>query len=198
MFSGIITGLEKAIKITKNKQSVDLKLPIPKGWNLSEGDSINIDGVCSTINHLDKKSFSVYYMPETLAKTTMGNIKTNHHFNLERSLSLNDLLGGHLVSGHIDTTATLLSIKPKQESKVLTFKILPEFTKYIIYKGSISVNGVSLTIVTVDQKSFCVSLIPYTLEHTNLSTLNIGDKVNIEVDLMAKYLEKFITPYFKK
>ncbi len=162
-----------------------------------EGDSVNVDGVCSTINHLGDSSFSVYYMPETLSKTTMGNLNTDHLFNLEHSLSLKSLIGGHLVSGHIDTIATLLSIKPEQESKVLTFKTLPEFTKYIIYKGSIAINGVSLTIVTVNKESFSVSLIPYTLEHTNLGTLNIGDKVNIEVDLMAKYLEKFITPYLK-
>lgn len=197
MFSGIIEGLEKPVKINKDKQTMILTLPIPKGWNLNEGDSINVDGVCSTINHLGNSSFSIYYMPETLSKTTMGNLNTDHFFNLERSLNLNSLVGGHLVLGHADTTAILKSIKSQQDSKVLKFKISSQFTKYIIYKGSITINGVSLTIVLVNKKSFIVSLIPYTLKHTNLGNLRVGDKVNIEVDLMAKYLEKFISPYLK-
>lgn len=197
MFSGIVSALEKSIKIKKNQGNMIVELPIPRGWKLKIGDSINIDGICSTIQSMNKNSFSVFYMPETLSKTTLGRLRDSHEFNLEKSLTLKDILGGHMVSGHIDTTAVVSSIKDEGETKVITFKIGPEFTKYIIYKGSVAVNGVSLTIVSVDKSSFTVSLIPYTLKHTNLGKLKINDKVNIEVDLMAKYIEKIIKGYLK-
>ena len=129
-------------------------------------------------------------MPETLDKSTFGSLDKNHVFNLERSLTLNTLIGGHLVQGHVDTTARVSSIKNEVESKVLKFEIDKKITKYMVYKGSITVNGVSLTIVSVDSSHFTVSLIPYTLSHTNLSSLKVGDSVNIEVDMMAKYVEK--------
>lgn len=191
MFSGIITNLQKAIKISRNHQEMELTLSIPKSWNLTAGESINIDGVCSTVKRLNKKTFTVYYMPETLRKTGLNNLKEGHLFNLERSLTLNTLIGGHLVTGHIDTVAEVKELSAEGEAKIIKFKIKPEFSKYIIYKGSICINGVSLTIVDVIKEYFTVSLIPYTLEQTNLGLLEAGDQVNIEVDLISKYVEKF-------
>ncbi|MBI3485462.1 riboflavin synthase [Candidatus Daviesbacteria bacterium] len=198
MFSGIVEGLEKAKIFKKNAQSLELTLPAPKGWEIKQGESINIDGICSTVKSVSKIDFSVYYMPETIRVTNLKYLKPDHNFNLERSLSLNNLIGGHLVSGHIDTTAKVESIELKEQSKVLKFKIEEKFIRYIIYKGSIAVNGVSLTIVSEAKNYFTVSLIPYTLTHTNLRNLKVGDLVNIEVDLMAKYLEKLLKPWSVK
>lgn len=190
MFSGIIKDIAIASKIEKGKDFLRVTIPVPKNWKIVEGESINIDGICSTVEKISDKTFTVFYMAETLRKTNLSNLNSLHMFNLERSLTLQSLIGGHLVSGHVDTTASLISIKPEGDARVLGFKIASKFTKYIIYKGSICVNGVSLTIVHVTKDSFTVSLIPYTLSHTNLGDLKKGDTVNIELDLIAKYLEK--------
>lgn len=190
MFSGIITATAIATKIEKGKDSLRVSLSIPKKWKLQEGESINIDGICSTVEKIKDGIFSVFYMAETLRKTSLSGLVSSHVFNLERSLTLQSLIGGHLVSGHVDTTASLSSIKLEGEAKLLVFKLPSKFTKYIIYKGSICVNGVSLTVVHVYKNSFTVSLIPYTLSHTNLGELKPKDTVNVELDLIAKYLEK--------
>lgn len=192
MFSGIIEDIVKPKKITKTSDGLRITLPAPREWKLGKGESINIDGVCSTVEKISNGIFTVYYMPETLSKTTLSSVSLSHAFNLERSLRLNSLVGGHLVSGHVDTTGVLTSIKKEEDSRILTIKLNPEFTKYIVYKGSITVNGVSLTVVSVSENSFTVSLIPYTLLHTNLGELKVADKVNIEADLIAKYLEKLV------
>lgn len=192
MFSGIIERIVKPKKIVKTTDGLRIEFPVPRGWKLREGESININGVCSTVEKLQGAKFTVFYMSETLSKTTLSLVSKEHLFNLERSLRLNSLVGGHLVSGHIDTTGVLTLIRNGEDSRTLTIKIDPEFTKYIVYKGSVSVNGVSLTVVLVDKNSFTVSLIPYTLSHTNLGELKVTDKVNIEVDLITKYLEKLV------
>lgn len=190
MFSGIVEHLVKAAKFNKKVDSLRLTLPIPSNWDLKVGESVNVNGVCSTIESIKNNQFTIFYMMETLRRTNLGEVSENSQFNLERSLTLNSLIGGHLVSGHIDTTATVSEITKEGDSRVLQFKIDSKFTKYIIYKGSIAVNGVSLTIVSVSNSNFTLSLIPYTLTHTNLGSLKVGDKVNIELDLIAKYLEK--------
>lgn len=194
MFSGIIENTEKANRIEKNNSSIRVYIPTPRGWDIKLGESINIDGVCTTVEKLTKNEFSAYWMPETLRITNLSLVSENHTFNLERCLTLQTLIGGHLVSGHIDTTAEVADIKDEGESKTLVFKIKPKFTKYIIYKGSVAINGVSLTIVSVNNNSFSVSLIPHTLKNTNLGELKVHDTVNIEVDLIAKYLEKLNKP----
>lgn len=190
MFSGIVEFKQKAKKFTKTKDGLRLSFPIPHGWDLEIGESINIDGVCTTVEKINDKDFTVFYMPETLSKTSLKSLGENHEFNFEKCLTLNSLIGGHLVTGHVDTTVKVLQIIEESESKVITFKLNEKFAKYIIYKGSICINGVSLTIVNADNKSFTVSLIPHTLKITNLGTLKKGDIVNIEVDMLAKYLEK--------
>lgn len=190
MFSGIIKACKKAKEIIDIPEGRRIIMPVPIGWNISEGDSIAIDGVCTTVEGIQNNTFTVYLMPETLAKTTFGSIKTDHKFNLEMPLRLNDLVGGHLVSGHVDTVATVTKIVNETDSRRIHFKIEHEHTKYIIYKGSITVNGVSLTVVDVGKNFFSVSLIPYTLKNTNLGELKEGNIVNIEIDLVAKYLEK--------
>lgn len=192
MFTGIIQTTEKAIDIEKHAQSMEVTFPIPSSWDITEGESINIDGVCSTVKQLNQNSFSVFYMDETLKKTALTHLDKEHTFNLERSLTLQTLISGHLVSGHIDTTGKVSNIEMVGDVKVITFSIGKEFTKYIISKGSIAINGVSLTVIEVTDASFAVSLIPHTLTHTNLGELKTGDLVNIEVDMIGKYIEKML------
>lgn len=190
MFSGIIEAKVRASKIEKIGNSMRLEFMAPKGFKVSLGESISVDGICSTVEKKTGNKFSFYYMSETLRRTTISQLSDSHEFNLEQCLTLQSLIGGHLVSGHIDTVAKLKSITIQDDSKLMKFAIEPKFTKFIVYKGSVAVNGVSLTVVWAGKNSFSVSLIPYTLGHTNLGKLKTGDKVNIELDLIAKYLEK--------
>ena len=190
MFSGIVKALEKPVKILRSKYSLELVFPVPNKWRVEKGDSIAIDGICSTITQTDGKTFSVFYMAETLRKTTLTFLPDGHMFNLEQPLRLNDFVGGHLTSGHIDTVGNIESIEKDGQASVIVIGLPFSFTRYIIYKGSIAVNGVSLTVVSVANTSFTVSLIPHTLRYTNLGLLLEKDSVNLEVDLFAKYLEK--------
>jgi riboflavin synthase len=190
VFTGIIKAKVKAIKIKKTSNSMVVFFPIPKGWKLEEGESINIDGVCSTATKITKTSFEVFYMDETLKKTNLSKLNDNHFFNLERSLTASSRMGGHFVAGHIDVTGVIKSIKKEDESKVFAISIPKKFIKYLIYKGSVAINGVSLTVVSVNKESFSVSLIPHTLDKTNLGELEKGDLLNIELDMLAKYMEK--------
>lgn len=190
MFSGIIEGLEKALKIEKSDGGIKAEVKMPSGWELTLGESINIDGVCSTVTSVGNKTFSIFWMVETLRVTTLSDISKDHKFNLEKSLTLNSLVGGHLVTGHTDCIGEVDKIESEGDAKKFTINLPKYFAKYLIYKGSVAVNGVSLTVVEANIDNFVVSLIPYTLQKTNLGSLKIRDKVNIEVDLIAKYLEK--------
>ncbi len=190
MFSGIVAGLEKAVGIKKSGDGITAAIKIPSGWKLKTGESINIDGVCSTVTSIKGGNFSVFWMPETLRVTTMSDISRSRQFNLERCLTLNSLIGGHLVSGHVDCVGIVVKVYVQGETKILTIKLPVQLARYLIYKGAVAVNGVSLTVVSAGKDNFVVSLIPYTLKHTNLGSLKVASRVNIEVDLIAKYLEK--------
>lgn len=190
MFSGIVERQEKPISIQKGKMSMRMWFITPKRWKIQLGQSIAIDGICATVESVENNRFSLYFIPETLRRTNLAQKRDGHRFNLERPLRLNSFIGGHLVSGHIDTAGRIIRVKKERESKVITVHIPKHFSRYLIYKGSVAVNGVSLTVVSWDADSFTVALIPYTLSQTNLSTLKPDDLVNIEFDLVAKYLEK--------
>lgn len=192
MFSGIITHNLKPKKLTKTPTSLEITFDTPKDWKLSMGESITLNGVCTTVEKLTKSTFSVFCIHETLKKTNFSTLKMTDTVNAERCLTLQDLVGGHLVYGHVDATGKVTKIEADDESKNITFQVSENLTRYIVYKGSIAVNGVSLTVVTVTKDSFSVSLIPHTLEVTNLGSLKKGDTVNIEVDMMAKHLEKLV------
>ncbi len=192
MFSGIIQTTSKASTIEKDNEGLSLTFKKQIGFTPKLGNSVSVDGICSTIEKVGKNNFSFYFMPETLKRTNIIYAGRDHLFNLELPLTPNGLISGHLVNGHVDTTSKVKSIISEGNSIQIKFQIDPKFTKYIIYKGSITVNGVSLTVVTANPHSFSVCLIPFTLKNTNLGKLKIGDIVNIEVDLIAKYLEKLI------
>lgn len=162
---------------------------------LKEGDSIAVNGVCLTVTEITGKSFSAVVMPETLRKSNLGAALPGDPLNLERALPLGGRLGGHLVSGHIDATGTLTQRYPEGNAIILRFKIPAELIRYLIPKGSIAVDGVSLTVAGLDPGGFSVSLIPLTAERTTLGRRKIGAAVNIEVDLIGKYVEKLLQPY---
>ncbi|MFA7209210.1 MAG: riboflavin synthase [Parcubacteria group bacterium] len=192
MFTGIIKKLSVIEKVSQKNGSLFVSVKIPAGWKVWKGESIAIDGVCSTVKNLTKKDFIVEYMPETIHKTTVGDFIKDRPVNLEKSLKLNDLLDGHLVQGHIDTTGQVKEIKQIQESKVVKIKIPTSFMRLVADKGSVTVNGTSLTVVSTGKDWFSVSLVGYTLNNTNLGTLEVGDRVNIETDVLAKYIDKLL------
>ncbi|MCF7926645.1 MAG: riboflavin synthase [Candidatus Izimaplasma sp.] len=194
MFTGIIeeTGTIKQIK----KQQNSLRLTISAKEVLKQtkiGDSIATNGVCLTVTDLTKTTFSVDVMYETLNRTNIHSLTTGDFLNLERALTLNSRLGGHMVSGHIDGLGTIQSIKKDGIARLISIHTDKDILKYIIKKGSVAIDGISLTVVDVTDSFFIISIIPHTIQETNLSQKRVSDKVNIECDLIGKYVEKLIT-----
>ncbi|MBI4086166.1 MAG: riboflavin synthase [Candidatus Liptonbacteria bacterium] len=189
MFTGIIAALGKVRDASARGGSVYVLIQKPAGWKVKKGESISVDGICSTVKGLRGNSFEVEYMPETVKKTAAKLLKKGMCVNMERSLRLNDRLDGHLVQGHVDTTGDIREIGKIGNSVILKIGFPGRYRKFIAEKGSISVNGVSLTVVAGGGNWFTVSLVSYTLEHTNLRNLKKGDKVNLETDVLARYLQ---------
>lgn len=154
------------------------------------GDSIATNGVCLTVKEKSSNSFKAEVMGETLAKSNLGNLKVGDKLNLERALRLSDRLGGHIVSGHIDGVGTIVSIQEESNGTWFTISAPKEVLKYVIYKGSIGIDGISLTVAYVDDEVFKVSVIPHTLDNTILPHKKVNSKVNLECDLIGKYVEK--------
>jgi riboflavin synthase len=188
MFTGIIRKVEKVKAIKKKDASLFAAIGLPKAWKIKEGESISINGVCSTVRTIGRHSFQVEYMPETIKKTTVSKWGPGSPVNLEQSLKLSDFIDGHLVQGHVDTTGAVTKIEKKGLSKVFIIKVPKDFMALIAPKGSIVLDGVSLTVVDVWKDSFSVSLVSYTLENTTFGSLKAGDRVNVETDMLAKYI----------
>jgi len=193
MFTGLIetTGVITRCERTAGGMRLLLGSALPAA-ELSMGESIAVDGVCLTVTSFSEKGFSVDVSPESLAATTLGSKKTGARVNLERALKLSDRLGGHLVSGHVDGQATLLTVRRSGEFTRLEFSAPPALLALMIVKGSVAVDGISLTINTVETSSFSVMIIPHTLGHTTLCERTPGERVNIENDMIGKYVEKFV------
>jgi riboflavin synthase len=194
MFTGIIeeTGTIKSIKWDGKSAVIDIyTLKILD--DIKVGNSINTNGVCLTVTSFDSKIFSADVMAETMRRTNLNSLKSGSKVNLERALNLNDRLGGHLVSGHIDGTGIITELKKEDNSLWITIRADESVLKYIVFKGSVSVDGISLTIAEVNNNRFKVSIIPHTAKETTLLSIKIGERVNIECDLIGKYVEKFIS-----
>ena len=187
MFTGIVeeTGIVRSVRPDRLTISATEVL---QGTKL--GDSLAVNGACLTVNALGAGSFSVDVTPETLRRTNLGSLRSGSQVNLERALLIGGRLGGHLVQGHIDATGKIAALMPVGESITARVAAPPTVVRYIVEKGFIAVDGVSLTVVDYDATSFTVSLIPYTMERTTLGSRKIGDLVNLEVDIIAKYVEK--------
>lgn len=195
MFTGIIEEVGNITSI--DKAAVGIKLTVAAEVILDDiklGDSISISGACQTVVDFTGKQFTVEVSPETMRVTTFNAFKPGDKVNLERALKLSDRLGGHLVSGHVDGVGELVSVKDEGISRIYTFTAPHNVAKYIIYKGSICINGISLTVSNIKDNGtgFSVAIIPHTLEKTNLLNIKVGQQVNLESDIVAKYIEKFL------
>ncbi|NLA11753.1 MAG: riboflavin synthase [Firmicutes bacterium] len=198
----MFTGLVEEIGRLQARESFrgGAKLVISAGALLEGavvGDSIAVNGVCLTVTELAAGSFSAVVMPETLRKSNLGALTPGAELNLERALPLGGRLGGHLVSGHIDATGTLVRRYPEGNAVIMHFRMPAELNRYLIAKGSIAVDGVSLTIAALNPEGFSVSVIPHSAAQTTLGRMKIGDTVNLEVDLIGKYVEKLLEPYLE-
>lgn len=195
MFTGIIEATGRLTSLTR--RGADARARIATGrLDLSDvrlGDSIAVNGVCLTAAALDTGGFQADLSAETLRRTTFSALESGCPLNLEKSVTPATRLGGHLVSGHVDGTATVLTREADGQSLRLSFRVPAELAKYIAEKGSICIDGVSLTVNAVNDTVFEVNLVPHTLQETTLGTLNVGDNVNIEVDMIARYLERLQT-----
>lgn len=190
MFTGIITHLGKVVEKTDTR----LVIAPEKGFldSFEKGLSVSIDGICLTVVSFYKKDFTIDFMPETAKKTNIEQLQVDDTVNLELPARGDTFLSGHVVQGHVDGVGTIKEIKEEGNSYLFTFSIPEALTKYIVKKGSITVNGISLTVIDITKDSFSVGIIPHTWERTMLHTAKIGDKVNIEVDVLAKYIEKLV------
>jgi len=192
VFTGIIEEVGRVISAGAGELIIAARDVIA---GMKHGASIAVNGVCLTVTDFDQNSFSVKVMPETLRRTNLGLLYAGDRVNLERALPLDGRLGGHLVQGHVDATGRVTSVTGEGEAMLIRFDAPPEVTGYLVEKGFIAVDGVSLTIVTKDSSSFGVSVVDYTRQHTNLGSRRAGDVVNLEVDIIAKYVKQFSQAY---
>ncbi|HYF04667.1 MAG TPA: riboflavin synthase [Patescibacteria group bacterium] len=193
MFTGIISEVQKVVGVRQEAGGLFVEVNRPKKWKLRKGSSVSLNGICSTVVVFGK-TMVFQYMPESVDRSNLGGLHIGDLVNLEQPLRLQDMLDGHMVQGHVDTVGRIASVKEEGNSRVFTIALHAK-TRYIVQKGSICVEGISLTVVDVKQKSFTVKIIPHTWKHTNLYGKTVGDLVNIEFDILAKYIERF---YAKK
>lgn len=191
MFTGLIEEVGEITRVDHTRDALTLTVRTPETFGpFAHGESICVDGVCLSVIASTGDSFRVDVMRETLMVTSLRSVVVGKRVNLERALIAGGRLGGHYVQGHVDIVGTLESREPGEKWEYFTFRIPKNFTRYIVKRGSIAIQGVSLTVVNVSKKHLTVSLIPETLRATTLTDLQPGDEVNFEVDILAKYVEK--------
>ncbi|HEX7298724.1 MAG TPA: riboflavin synthase [Solirubrobacteraceae bacterium] len=193
MFTGLVADLGTVAEVHSTTEGVRLAIESPLARELSEGDSIAVNGVCLTAVGLCGDRFGADVMHETLRRSSLGMVSSGTRVNLELPLVANGRLGGHFVQGHVDGVGVIAATREDGFARVVTIEAEPELLRYVVEKGSITVDGVSLTVARIDDGSFDVSLIPETLERTNLGSAEPGTPVNLEVDILAKYLEKLVS-----
>ncbi|WP_243727788.1 riboflavin synthase [Halanaerobium saccharolyticum] len=193
LFTGIIQEKGKFLRKYKGSSKYQLEIKAEKVLaNIKKGDSIAVNGVCLTVVDFGSDYFRADVMPETLKATNLGELQRDAVVNLEQSLRPDDFIGGHFVTGHVDSTAVVNSIKTEENARVVELKVDQETEKFIVQKGSVALNGVSLTVMEIDNNILKVSLIPESWSETNLSMLAAGDRVNIETDMLGKYVYKML------
>jgi riboflavin synthase len=193
MFTGIIEEIGHIKKIATKNQAMELSIGATKILeDVKLGDSIAINGVCLTVTDFSKDSFSVDVMPETFRATSMATLSVGSPLNLERALAIGDRLGGHFVTGHVDGVAKITQIMPIDNAVNYTLEMDSELIKHCIFRGSIAVDGISLTIFGVTDNNIQLSIIPHTVSHTILGSKKVGEKVNIECDMLSKHVANLI------
>jgi riboflavin synthase len=195
MFTGIVEELGQVLSIGTGRLTIQAKTVLD---DIHLGDSIAVNGICLTVTTFTANSFCVDVMPETIRRTSFASLKNGSAVNLERALTLSSRLGGHIVSGHIDGVGTILSFDEEGNAVICRIKASPELLHYIIEKGSVTLDGISLTVVKVTDQWFSVSLIPHTRSVTAFKERKAGDLINIENDIIGKYVEKFVMSPLEK
>jgi riboflavin synthase len=195
MFTGIVEELGTIRAVVPNATGAQLEIEATEVLEDAHiGDSIATNGCCLTVVALNAGSFVVDAVQETLARTRIGELRVGDRVNLERSVRLADRLGGHLVQGHVDGVGTLIGREVQADGSLLVrITAAPEVLRYVVYKGSIAVDGISLTVAALDETSFSIALIPHTQAVTTIGFAKIGDRVNLEVDVLAKYVERLLS-----
>lgn len=188
MFTGIIESLGQIAQKTHNQLTIKSSGKLVK--QLSLGLSISVDGICLTVVDLDQNTFTVDFMPETYQKTNIKNLKVGNLVNLELPATPQTYLSGHIVYGHVDGVAKLLEVKKTGNSQLMKFAISKKLSHYLVEKGSVALNGISLTVIEAGNNYFTIGIIPHTFKNTNLKDLKKGNLVNLEADILAKYLSK--------
>ncbi len=201
MFTGLIEEIGKITRFNSGAEIISLSVLAPGicSSDIKPGDSIAVSGICLTVVKIKDLEFTVQAVSETVQRTILPDWKAGDGVNLERSLTLGGRLDGHLVAGHVDSTGTVIAVKPEKGSQRLELQFPGNLSRFIAEKGSIAVNGVSLTVAEImTNNRFAIALIPYTLSRTNLGGLTPGKQVNLEVDLLARYLERLNTAQIEK
>ena len=196
MFTGLVEEIGTVEAVEPRDDGVRLRLQAVHVLDgLALGDSVAVDGACLTAVAINGDGFELDVVAETLRRTALGGRVAGDHVNLERALRAGDRLGGHLVQGHVDGTATVATLTHEGQSRRMGFATSPDLLRYIVTKGSVTIDGVSLTVASRDDSGFAVALIPHTLGGTTLGDAREGRRVNLEVDLVAKYVEALVAPY---
>jgi len=196
VFTGIVEEIGKVVKFVRLRQGALLTVRADKVCaGLSEGDSVNVDGTCLTVSSLNRIDFSAEISPETMRRSTLGACRIGKKVNLEKPVTPGGFMGGHIVQGHIDATAKVISFKRQGDHASLEVAIPGEQLDYIVPKGSITLNGVSLTVADICGENVSIALIPTTLQETNLGVCRRGDILNLEVDIIGKYVKSFVDNY---
>ena len=193
MFTGIVEEVGQVASLS------DYRLVVRAETVLEDahvGDSISVNGACLTVVEFDAGSFAVDLAPETLRRTSLGQVGPGSAVNLERALAAHDRMGGHIVQGHVDSTGDITAITPEADCFILEIESPASLAPYIVEKGFIAVDGISLTVVQSAELRFTISVIPFTMQHTNLRERGVGDKVNLEADILAKYVESLLAARF--
>lgn len=192
MFTGIIKSVGIVASITALDDGKKIIIGSDFAEELSVDQSISINGVCHTVTACDDNTFAVQSVPETLRKTNIGDLQKDDALNLERSLRPDQLLDGHIVQGHVDATGTIQKIEQEGTDWLLTIEYPQKYQNLIVGRGSIAIDGISLTVANEQQNAFTVAIIPYTYEHTNINAKEVGDTVNLEFDVLGKYVVKYL------
>ena len=192
MFTGLIGDLGTVTALERDDAGATLRIATPLVTGLAEGDSVAVNGVCLTATDVGEKEFRAQVMHETLARSSLARLRSGAHVNLELALRAQDRLGGHVVQGHVDGTGTVCAIREEGFARVLEIEVDSKLARYMVEKGSVALDGVSLTVSALSEGGFAVSLIPETLARTSLGEVGEGATVNIEVDVLAKHVERLL------
>ena len=193
MFTGLVREVGQVVWLRRSDRTVQLLVKGPRtATRVRIGESVAVNGCCLTVTAQREGQFMFDLLAESLDRTNIGRLKPGGPVNLERALRVDGRLGGHFVEGHVDCTAKVLAVEEKGPDLRLDIALPPEFSRYVAYKGSIAINGVSLTVAVANAEDFSVWVIPHTMEHTNLGDLEAGDLVNLEFDILAKYVERLV------